>query len=286
MQQRLAFSLAAIAMAFALTGTGRASSYFEDSGKGWWWYDREPPKQEEEKKPEDKKPEPEKKARKYKSLKGISEEKMWDMDPKDLGELWDDMRARAFRKPTEQNVRDFWRVNEVTRKKAFAFTQVSDYAWQKNPELTTKGDYPIATPGRVAQVTMSESEKRGKLAANRNNFALVMFTKSGCGYCSEQAGILKWFTQTTGWTVKEVDIAQNPGMAARFGVSITPTIILIQKGNQDYFPVTAGVASADEITDRTFKAVRILNKEVSPEQFDLYDFQRGGGYDVSSRPRH
>ncbi|ANA41743.1 thioredoxin (plasmid) [Geobacter anodireducens] len=205
--------------------------------------------------------------------------------PKDLGELWDDMRARAFRRPTEQNVRDFWRVNEVTRKKAFAFTAVSDYTWQKNPELTTKGDYPITNPGRTAQVTMSEAEKRNKLAANRETFALVMFTKPGCGYCTEQAGILKWFTQSTGWTVKTVDITQNPAIAARFGVSITPTIILIQKGNQDYFPVTAGVASADEITDRTFKAVRVLNKEVTPEQFDMYEFQRGGGYDVTNKSR-
>lgn len=283
MFKRLALSTAAMLLAFSLSGTGRASSYFEDSGTGWWWYDREPPKQQEEKKPTIKNPEPDKKARKYKSLKGITEKKMWNMDPKDLGELWDDMRARAFRKPTEQNVRDFWKVNEVTRKKAYAFTAVSDYAWQKNPELTTKSDYPITNPGRIAQITMSESEKRSTLIANRETFALVMFTKPGCGYCTEQAGILNWFTQTTGWTVKAVDITQNPAMASRFGISITPTIILVQKGNQDYFPVTAGVASADEITDRTFKAVRVLKKEVSPEQFDLYDFQRGGGYDVTNQ---
>lgn len=279
MRQRLVVPAVAFLLALGVGGESRGS-YYEEAGKGWWWYDREPPKKEE-----DKKPESEQKSgtkRKYKSLKGITEKMMWDMDPKDLGELWDDMRARAFRKPTEQNVRDFWRVNEVTRKKAYAFTSVSDYAWQKNPELTTKGDYPITNPGRTAQVTMSEEEKRSKLAANRESFALVMFTKPGCGYCTEQAGILKWFTQSTGWTVKAVDITQNPAMAARFGVSITPTIILIQKGNQDHFPVTAGVASADEITDRTFKAVRVLNKEISPEQFDMYEFQRGGGYDVTN----
>ncbi len=280
MLQRLVVSAMAVLLALGAGGQATAN-YYEESGRGWWWYDREPPKKEEDKKPE---PEPKTATkRKYKSLKGITEKKMWDMDPKDLGELWDDMRARAFRKPTEQNVRDFWRVNEVTRKKAYAFTAVSDYAWQKNPELTTKGDYPITNPGRTAQVTMSEEEKRSKLAANRESFALVMFTKPGCGYCTEQAGILKWFTQATGWTVKAVDITQNPAMASRFGVSITPTIILIQKGNQDYFPVTAGVASADEITDRTFKAVRVINKEVTPEQFDMYEFQRGGGYDVSNK---
>ncbi|ABL01388.1 conjugal transfer protein TraF [Pelobacter propionicus] len=259
-------------------------SYFEDSGKGWWWYDREPPKQDEEKK-EEKPADSPKKGRKYKSLKGITEEKMWNMDPQDLGELWDDMRARAFRKPTESNVRDFWRVNEVTRKKAYAFTSASDFTWQRNPELTTKGDYPISTPGRSAQVAMSEAEKRQTLANNQHNYALVMFSKPGCRYCSEQEGILRWFTQSTGWTVKTVDISQNPSMASRFGVTITPTIILIQKGNQDFFPVTAGVASADEITERTYKAVRYLNKETTPEQFDLYDYQRGGGYDVGKKRR-
>ena len=72
-------------------------------------------------------------------------------------------------------------------------------------------------------------------------------------------------------------------MAAQFQVSITPTIIIIQRGGTNYMPVSAGVASVAEIEDGTYRAIRALKGETSPENFDMYEFQRGGGFDPSAR---
>ena len=66
-------------------------------------------------------------------------------------------------------------------------------------------------------------------------------------------------------------------------MEITPTLILIQKGNQDYLPVSAGVISADEIEDKAYRAVRLLKGDISPEEYSLYEFQKGGGFDVKKR---
>ena len=74
-----------------------------------------------------------------------------------------------------------------------------------------------------------------------------------------------------------------PGLAAKFSVEITPTLILIQKGNQDYLPVSAGVISADEIEDKAYRAVRLLKGDISPEEYSLYEFQKGGSFDVKKR---
>jgi conjugal transfer pilus assembly protein TraF len=118
---------------------------------------------------------------------------------------------------------------------------------------------------------------------NRDEFALVMFVRPGCEFCEEERKIVKWFTNTTGWIVKEVDITRQPELANRFGVTITPSLILIQKGNKEYMPVSAGVAAANEIEEKTYRTVRLLKKEITPEEYSLYEFQRGGSYDVNPR---
>ena len=162
-------------------------------------------------------------------------------------------------------------------------TEKAQYVWQKYPELTTKKDYPITTPGNLARIARITEERQRTLRDNREDFALLSFQRPDCSYCDEQSRILEWFTTETGWTVKQVNIQENPGLAAKFNVDITPTLILIQKGNQEYLPVSAGVISADEIEDKAYRAVRLLKGEITPEEYSLYEFQKGGGFDVKKR---
>lgn len=273
--------LYATALVIALSSTVNAD-YYSDSKQGWWWYDRDK-KQEEtsEEKAPDEAPKQKMKAKKYPSLKEYTYEQIWDMDPTEFRELFDGFRAKAVRRPTEANVKEYYQVSEIARKKALAFANTSDYVWQKYPELTVKADYPIATPGRLAKSNMEKQARKKVLQQNRDNFALVVFTKPGCSYCEEEDKILKWFSSNTGWVVKHVDITKQPGMAARFGITITPTLIMIQKGNDDYVPISAGVASAEELEDRTYRTVRLMKGETTPEQYSLHEFQQGGGFDTS-----
>lgn len=202
------------------------------------------------------------------------------MHPDQFLELAENVKKQAVQRPTEENVKNYYEVQEVARKKALAFTNVAQYVWQKYPELSTKKDYPITTPGNLSRVAQISNERQRKLQESRNDFAMVYFSQHGCSYCAEQGKILEWFSKTTGWQVKEVNIQENPGFASKFNIETTPTIILIQKGKPDYFPVSAGVISSEEIEDKTYRAVRLLKGEITPEEYSLYDFQRGGGYDI------
>ena len=57
-----------------------------------------------------------------------------------------------------------------------------------------------------------------------------------------------------------------------------------KKGNtKDFFPVAAGVITADEIEDKAYRAVRLLNGELAPQDFGTYEFERGGSFDSNSR---
>lgn len=255
-----------------------SASYYTDSSTGWWWYQKEPEKQAEKltkKKKPVKQPIP--------SLKDYTYEQIWEMHPDQFQEFAEALKKKAVQKPSEENVKEYFEVQEIARKKALAFSNVAQFVWQKYPELTTKKDYPITTPGNLARISQINEERQRVLRDNREDFALVYFQRPYCSYCDEQSRILDWFTNETGWTVKRVNIQENPGLAAKFSVEITPTLILIQKGNQDYLPVSAGVISADEIEDKAYRAVRLLKGDISPEEYSLYEFQKGGGFDVKKR---
>lgn len=263
-----------------------------NSGHGYWWYERdavpEPQPQEDtpETSPEPKKevkPEPKPKQKQYPSLSDYTYDQIWDMDPEDFQQLFDRFRAKAIRQPSEDNVKEYYQISEIARKKALAFSNASEFVWQKYPELTTKADYPITVPGNQAKQAMETTERRRVLQQNRDEFALVVMTKPGCGYCDAQAKILKWFTGSTGWVVKTVDISRQPEFARKFGITTTPSLIMIQKGNQGYMPVSAGVASVDEIERKTYYAIRYLKGQTTPQDYSLYDFQTGGGFDVNKR---
>lgn len=273
--------LFAIALVIALSSAVNAD-YYSDSKQGWWWYDRDKKQEEtDEEKVPNEAPKQKRKAKKYPSLKEYTYEQVWDMDPAEFKELFDGFRAKAVRRPTENNVKEYYQMSEIARKKALAFTNTSDYVWQKYPELSVKADYPITSPGMIAKSSMEKKERKQVLQQNRDNFALVVFTKPGCSYCEAEDKILKWFSSNTGWVVKRVDITQQSGMAARFGITITPTLIMIQKGNQDYTPISAGVVTAEELEDRTYRTVRLMRGDTTPDQYSLHEFQRGGGFDTA-----
>ena len=256
--------------------TTAGADYYSDTRKGWWRYQKEPEIQEKE---------PEKpKAKEQPSRMDYTYDEIWNMHPDDFERFGESLKKKAVQNPSEENVKDYYEVQEIARKKALAFTNVAQYVWQKYPELTTARDYPIATPGNLSRVNQIKEEKTRKLRDNKEEFALVYFYRTDCDYCQQQQPIIDWFTRSTGWQVKNINTEENTIMAGKFGIDVTPAMILIQKGNKDFFPVSSGLITAEEIEDKTYRAVRLLKGEITPEEFSLYDFQRGGGFDVKKRP--
>ncbi len=246
-----------------------ADLYRKDAQRGWWWYEDPPPVSKEEKAQEP-------------NLSAYSPEQMWTMDADKLREYAEAVKKEAVRVPSEENVRRHYVVQDVIRRKAVAFANASEVVWQKNPELSVAKDSPLAAPGRKAVTREKVEERERVLAKAREDFALLYFKSESCPFCQEQEGILGYFQDRFGWTIKPIDVDLKPELAGRFGVQTTPSLLLIQRGKQDFIPVTAGVASASEIEAKLYRGIRLLKGEVSPENFNLYDFQKGGGFDVET----
>jgi conjugal transfer pilus assembly protein TraF len=257
-----------VVMALASSVSG-ADLYRKDAQKGWWWYEDPPPVHKEDKK----QPSP---------LPAYTPEQMWDMNADQLREYAEMIKKEAVRLPSEENVRRHYVVQDVIRRKAVAFANASELVWQKHPELSVAKDSPLAAPGRKA-VTREKVEERERVLANgKEGFALLYFRSQRCSFCQEQEGILGYFRERFGWTIKPIDVDRRPELASSFGIQTTPSLLLIQRGSKEFIPVTAGVASASEIEAKLYRGIRLLRGEVSPENFNLYDFQKGGGFDVET----
>lgn len=62
-------------------------------------------------------------------------------------------------------------------------------------------------------------------------------------------------------------------------------MILIYSKSQDFIPVASGVTSLNEIEERLYRGIKLLRGEITPEEYSMYEFQRGGGFDVKSHKK-
>lgn len=204
------------------------------------------------------------------------------MHPDDFQPLLMAFHKKAVMAPTIENVKEYYIVQDIARRRALAFTNVAATVIQKFPELSLERDYPNAVPGRLAKVRMQTEELAAKIHQAREHFALIYFYSPSCEYCAEQNEILNFFVSKYRWQVRAVDITQNSPLAELFHVRAVPYLMLIQKESEEFMPVAIGVVSLAQMEERVFRGIRLLGKEISAEEYSLYDFQRGGGFDPTA----
>jgi conjugal transfer pilus assembly protein TraF len=98
----------------------------------------------------------------------------------------------------------------------------------------------------------------------------------------EQQAILRFFEERYAWEVKKIDITEETALASMFNVTTVPTILLVYRYSQEPIIISAGVVSLDDMEERLYRGIRLLSGEITPEEYSLYDFQRGGAFDVNA----
>lgn len=252
--------------------------YKAPTKEGWWWYKDYQKSKKEEAKEEDKETEQPAQAFIPKSLKEYSYEELLYMHPDEFAKIYDFYLKKAVQKPTEESVYEFYNLQDVARKKALLFAHYAGYVWQKYPELSTERDVPISGPGITKRRDLIVKELQEYAKKNASEFGYVVFVQPGCGYCDSQLKILK-YAESDGIPVKVVDISKNPSVQAKFGVEVTPTIIVVDQKTGQYMPISSGVVSLDEIYTRTARAIRLMTGGDDPARYGIYDFQKGTSLD-------
>jgi conjugal transfer pilus assembly protein TraF len=254
--------------------TGQEQKFYEDTKQGWFWYEEPAPEPEEENELPAVRPVP--------LLTDYSTEQLWDMHPDDFQTLLMEFQKKAVQRPTEQNVLEYLTMQDLARRKAAAYANVASFVVQKYANLDLGRDYPVTAPGVVARVKMQKEEITATIQEAAEDHALLYFYSPDCPYCVEQQQILRFFTDRYGWQVKGIDINENLGAATRFNITTTPALLLIGKGREEYIPVASGVVALEELERRLYRSIRLLNGQITPQGYSVYDFQKGGGLDPES----
>ncbi len=234
------------------------------SNCGWFWYETQPVDGDGPK------------------HSAPSTDELWSMDPGQFQQLLDDTRKEAVRVPTIDNVKNYFIVQDVARRKAAAFANVAAVVSKMYPELSGGADMPLSAPGRKIVLKTRRDEIESTIARARDQFALLYFHSTDCKFCEAQNSILRYFLEKYRWPIKSFDIDHNPASASRFNVHTTPTLLLIYKQSQDYLPIATGVVSLSELEKGLFTGIRLLRGEITPQQSSIYEFQRGGYYDPAA----
>lgn len=265
--------LAALVLAFIVNGStanAQDGTVKRPSKQGYWWY--EAPKLADQ----DQKEDPD--ALKKPTIPPMKELATWT--PPKIRKLIEEQRDYAATVLTVDAVSDFWRLQDFARRKARAFAGVTQIAMLQHPELNSKSANPMVGDARSELTAEKDTIRRAYLRARANEFALVMFSRSTCGYCRVQWPIIQRFQEEMGWQVTLMDVDQRPDVKERFGVEVTPTTMLIRRNSRQRMVIASGVEAYPNLTQMAYQAVRLLTGDIRPEQFMTGPGEDDGFFDA------
>ena len=235
--------------------------------RGYWWYapNTEPKAEEPE-------------ALKKPVIPPMAQLAAWT--PPQIRKLIEEQRDYAATVLTVDAVSDFWRLQDFARRKARAFAGVTQLAMLQHPELNSRSANPMVGDARDQLLAHKDDVRRGYLRAHGNEYALVMFSRSSCGYCRVQWPIVQRFQDEMGWQVSDMDLDRRPEVGARFGVDVTPTTMIIRRNSQQRMVIASGVEAYPNLIQTAYQAVRLLSGDIRPEQFLTGAGEEDGFFDA------
>lgn len=201
------------------------------------------------------------------------------MTPEAVGEIMEAQLAYAIASEEVAEVAAYYTLMDFVRRRSRTFTALTSIALLENPSLNARTDYPVTNAGRTAKSRARKEERDRRLVESNRDYALIMFSSEGCGYCDVQWATVQAFKDKAGWVIRRLDVAAYPERAARFAVEATPTTILIRKGSDTWFPVAVGVESLPVLSDNIYRAIRLIAGETHPRQFLNSESDDGGFFD-------
>lgn len=240
--------------------------------RGFWWGERAQEDQPALPDPADKAPDlPAPPLR----LSDYTPEQLWTMPPSQFSELVEKFSHQAIQHPTEENAYAYLVLNDISRRKALEFTNVTSFVAQKFPELSPGYDHPVNVPGRQSLLSRQAQERQDTINSAARQIGLLYFHDPGCSACEAQEGVLRFFQRkypTLG--IRPVNIKQEPYSAAEFGIQRVPTIIAVYMPTDDWLPITHGAESVDVIEEQLFWVIRFLRGDTNPTTFQDFEYQQ------------
>lgn len=232
--------------------------------QGYWWY-------------EDPLPEGEVRTAEKPDIPPI--ELLRRMHPEDIQELITAQLNFALVDQSTDSAGDFYRLVDFARRQSRSFAALHGQVLLEEPDLNPHTAYPTTNAGRSAQRRVREENQQKRLAQERQEFAIVMFSLEGCGFCDAQWAVLEHFRDRTGWQIARLDMHQHADKAARFGINSAPVTVMLRRGGDQWANVAIGAQSLPSVMEATHRQIRLLKGEIDPGQFYTDPHDQGGFFD-------
>ena len=208
---------------------------------------------------------------------------------KPLSSAWfrerlDHYRDLAIDNPTPENVELYGYLQRVMLDKAELFTQAFGAAVASNPDLDETARRDITAPQKMAAREATRASRERVLRDLSQRVGLWYFYASECPYCMRQAPILERFAATHGVSILPVALdglpsptghfpnyVTNAGQAERFGVKVTPTLLMVRPP-EEVVSLSEGLRTIQELEDRMLK---IAHQKGWIEDADYHEATRG-----------
>jgi len=227
--------------------------FFTDKEKGWFWKNVCIEKKERK---EEKKKEGEKVVK-------IPWDRLDEMTPSQIRKLRDKVLEIAVMNPTYENVKEYKRLELYIVKKADRFQRVAQLVAMTDPEIASYGGMiPSETPSRVVYAKEKRARILKKLSQYRNRAGLLIAVRKTCPYCRVLKEVIAmYFIPRTGWSVKYVDIDENPGFAYNMNVYAVPDIFLAVMDEKPFvLRIATGSVSYGELIERIYMGLEVYEK--------------------------
>lgn len=218
------------------------NSFYEDNGRGWFWYESPPVLGEET---YDLHNEP---AQAEKALEALQK----DLEAK---------KALAVMQPTFENVQNYIEVHNAALQQSREFANMWQYVLWQTPELDFTVKNPTSSTGRHVYYDEQKVKAVNTIQNLNSEYGLFFFFKESCQYCHAFAPILKDFERQHGLEVVAIsldggtlpeypDARVDNGAAETLGVTMVPALLAVHPETQAIVPISYGLITQDELTRR------------------------------------
>lgn len=249
-----------------------SKGFYHERKGGFYWYEDDPVPEAD--------PEAERQLYEMPPPDTYSYQDLWKMHPDQRAKILETRKRILSQEPTIENALRFLESQDIAQRKATAAAGAMAAASQMNPKFN--GMHLVSmTPSAKQVYHQAKGESIDSiLDSGAEEFALVVFETAGCQYCDVQRPIIDRFEATHSWVVKYVDIDEYRQLADRYGIEITPSVLMLVKGSNDAVPISTGVVTMPDLRERVVRAIRYVRGEIEPAQW----FNNSNGNDNGNDP--
>lgn len=186
----------------------------------------------------------------------------------DLRVLLKDKEDKAIMMPTEENIKDYLEVWQVTQEKASMFADQWQRVVWKNPQLDYSIEHPTTTMGlnvRNEEQAAMQEQAMGEIAQRHG---IIFFFRSDCPYCHATSKVIKQMENKYGLEVVAASLdggglpeypnyRDGTKLAKEWEVDVVPAMFIADRQTAEHAAIGYGSMSMTEIVDRMYQLTNV-----------------------------